>query len=140
MDIVLKSGIWVDFVPLDCCFGDAEYQKEDIDALYAVGTDAAHFCVDCNKTLVDYMENKYGAPSMVLADPTAAAYFIHPEIATEVRPAFIQVETKSPMTKGELVYDFYGQLGQPQNGALVCSMDGIKFKEMLANCCAGKEF
>lgn len=135
VDIVLRFGIHITFVPLDVCMGECEFNEDEIKQLYDLGTTQAKFFVDCNRTLIDYVYKKHGTKTLMMPDPTAMAYYLHPELANDVRSAYVQVETKSPMTVGQLLYDFDGIYGQPVNGAVVPSIDIPAFKKMIMDCC-----
>lgn len=133
--ILLESGIHTTFVPLDVCFGEAAFDRQELDALYALGTPQARFFVDCNRTLIDYTLEKYGYEELIMPDPTAMACYLEPDVALERRPAFTRCELQSTLAPGELVYDFEGRCGGPENSALVPRIDAERFKRMIFDCC-----
>lgn len=135
VDIVLKSGIYTIFVPLDVCFDDAAFDEEEIKSLYRLGTKQAEFFVDCNKSLIDYIKKKHGVTQLIMPDPTAMAYYIDNSVATSRVDAYTVCETKSELTVGQLVYDYVDLLKQEKNAAVIPTIDGKKFKEMIFDCC-----
>ncbi|MBC5580161.1 nucleoside hydrolase [Anaerofilum sp. BX8] len=133
--ILLGAGIHITFVPLDVCFGAAAFDRQELDALYALGTPQARFFVDCNRTLIDYTLAKYGYEELIMPDPTAMACYLEPGLALEKKPAFTRCELQSVLAPGELVYDFERRGGEPENSALVTKIDAERFKKMIFDCC-----
>lgn len=130
-EIVLNSGIHVDFVPMDPSFGEASFVNGEIDDILDLKTVRAEFSVKSYAHLIDLFEKRYGERMMVLMDPVAMAYHISPDIVTEKIDAYVQCETKSELTKGELVIDYIGIEKKPVNASIIVSVDNSRFKEMV---------
>lgn len=134
LDIVLKAGVHVTFAPLDICYGDTEYLEDEIEELYNIGTEVSKFFVDANRALVDYIYNKHGIKKLIMPDPTAMAVYLEPSIVTEYIDSYAQVETKSPLCMGQVIYDYRNIYGKTANSRLITKINGVRFKELVSEC------
>jgi purine nucleosidase len=108
-DLVLRSGCPLRFVGLDVT-RRVRLTRRTAAAFAAGGGDFAAFAGECTTGWIDYHgQCNPGDPleqdSCALHDPLAVAAVSHPELLTW-RPAFVQVERMSPVTRGVMVSDF----------------------------------
>ena len=129
--IVLESGIPITMVPLDVCYGETEITAQDRAHLKSLKTARGDFFVDCNRRLLEYNQRSYDKDIISLPDPTAIAVALDPTIVTGSIDVFTRIELKSPLSYGELIYDFNGRLNRKPNVRLITSIDAKRFKELL---------
>jgi purine nucleosidase len=134
--IVFHSGMPITLVPFELCLGDAMLGDGEADALAAVGTPYAHFCVDINRFLVGSTAKIIETPGMNLPDPMTVAIALDRSIMTRAGEYYVDVETISELTRGETVVDRYGMFGKAANVTVGLASDGPAFKRMLHRACA----
>lgn len=127
-DIVCGFGIPFTMCTLEACGAaddkDAVFTAEEVKELLNSGSELARFCVECNSTLI-----KGPIGGMSLADPTAIAAFVHPEIIKESFGAYTRIELKGERTYGTTVSDRRGWSGKPHNSVIVGKLHGKAFKD-----------
>jgi purine nucleosidase len=131
VEVVLKSGLPLEFVGWDISRKFAVMEPEDAAALRAVGTPVAEMCVDIQKTLIEFCHHHTKLSGFDLPDPIAMAYAINPAVATETRRLHCEVETESALTRGMVVMDLLGFTGKEPNALVVTRADRDLFLEML---------
>lgn len=128
-DIVFKSGIPFLLAPLElgrqCLLGEEEYTR--LNKVSNIG----EFFVQCNKTMIGFIEKKFGFKAIGMADPTAMAVGLHEDIMDEVTDCYVAIETKGEYTYGQTVCDFEGKLGKTPNGRVCSKINVEKFKRFL---------
>ncbi len=102
---VFHSGLRIEMVGWHLCRGDANLREDDIARVRAIGTELAHFCIDCNAVAMEANRVQSGEIGIALPDPTAMAVAIDPTIATSVSKHFVEIETQSELTRGMTVVD-----------------------------------
>ena len=131
VDVVLNSGLPLEFVGWDISRKYAVMDPADAAALRAVGTPVAQMCVDIQKTLIEFCHHHTKLAGFDLPDPIAMAYAINPAVATETRRLHCEVETESQLTRGMVVMDLLGFTGKEPNALVVTAADRDLFLEML---------
>lgn len=132
--IVLESGIPITMVPLDVCVDETFINRDDMARIRAVGTKAADFFIDCNRTMIsNHAHNGFCMP-----DPTAAAVVIDESVVADSRECFTQIEVYSRDGYGQLLYDFRHLSGKPANCRLITKLHSDRFKQMVIDCAALK--
>jgi purine nucleosidase len=131
VDVVLRSGLPLEFVGWDISRKYAVMEPEDAAALRAVGTPVAQMCVDIQKALIEFCRHHTKLSGFDLPDPIAMAYAINPEVATNTRRLHCEVETESPVTRGMVVMDLLGFTGKEPNALVVTEANRDLFLEML---------
>ncbi len=129
--IVFGSGMAMTLVPFETCLGDALLDAAETDALAAVGTPWAQFCVAINRFLVDATAPFLEVPGLNLPDPLTVAVALDDTLVKRSGRFFVDVETEGRLTSGETVVDRYGVLGKPPTMTVVLEADGAAFKRML---------
>ena len=129
--IVFASGMHLTVVPIDVCYGHTEIDAADRAVLRGYHTEVGDFYIDANRTLLEMNKGAYGKDIISMPDPTAAAVVMDPAVVSGQIECFADVEIKSPFAMGELLYDFDGRSGNPQNCTLITEIDPARFKEMV---------
>ncbi|ERI96379.1 MULTISPECIES: nucleoside hydrolase [Eubacteriales] len=129
--IVFASGMHLTVVPIDVCYGHTEIDAADRAVLRGYHTEVGDFYIDANRTLLEMNKGAYGKDIISMPDPTAAAVVMDPGVVRGRVECFADVEVKSPFAMGELLYDFDGRSGNPQNCTLITEIDPARFKEMV---------
>lgn len=132
--IVLESGIPITMVPLDVCYGEAEITAEDRAYLKGLKTARGDFFVDCNRHLLAYNQRSYNKDIISMPDPTAMAVAIDPSIVTGSVDVYTRIELRSPLSYGQLIYDFYDRHKKAANVRLITKIDAQKFKQLVFKC------
>lgn len=141
-DVVFASGIPITMATIEACFGSAKFTPEEIDRLQRSQSEAARFCADCNRTLIDLNASLLGEPGLDLPDPTAIAILARPELIQGYFTGYARVETAgSALTDGMVVCDrrapqtaqamAKGSSLHRHNATVVYEIDGPAFKEYL---------
>lgn len=131
VDVVLRSGMALEFVGWDISRKHAVIDGDLAADLRAIGTPVAAFCIDIQRVVAEYCVTDTKLPGFDLPDPIAVAYAIDPTVATEVLELNLRVETTSELTRGAVVMDVLGFTGEPPNAKVVTAADGRRFVEML---------
>ena len=141
-DVVFASGIPITMATIEACFGSAKFTPEEIEQLQRSQSEAARFCADCNRTLIDLNASLLGEPGLDLPDPTAIAILARPELIQGYFTGYARVETAgSALTDGMVVCDrrapqtvqamAKGSSLHRHNATVVYEIDGPAFKEYL---------
>ena len=133
VEIVLKSGMNLEFVGWDISRLYAAVSPAQARKIRAIGTPLAEFSIDIQRILVEFCAKETHIDGFDLPDPIAIAYAINGNIATEFRDMFLTVETSSPLTLGMVVMDTLGVLHQVPNARVVTRADSELFISMLTD-------
>lgn len=128
-DVVFQSGVKITVFPLDLTHF-ALTTRERVDAFRAKGTKP---CV-ATAELLDFFERfdveKYGSAGGPLHDPNVIAYLIDPSLY-KGRFINLEVETRSELTMGMTVADWWGVSGRDPNVTYMRTVDADGFFAML---------
>ena len=131
VEVVLASGMNLEFVGWDISRKYAVVSDAQADALRGFGTKLARFVVDIQCVVAEFCANETHIDGFDLPDPITMAYAIDGNIATEVREMYLAVETNSPHTLGMVVMDTLGITHQKPNAKVVTKADAALFMSML---------
>ncbi len=131
VQVVLDSGLPLEFVGWDISRRDAVIVPALADELRAIGTPLAEFCVDIQATVASFCATETKLAGFDLPDPIAMAYAIDPTIATETRRMHLDVECDSVTTRGMVVMDLLGFTRREPNALVVMHADHERFVHML---------
>ena len=131
VQVVLDSGLPLEFVGWDISRRDAVIVPSLADELRAIGTPLAEFCIDIQATVASFCATETKLAGFDLPDPIAMAYAIDPTIATETRRMHLEVECDSTTTRGMVVMDLLGFTRREENALVVMHADHERFVEML---------
>ncbi|MGB7316818.1 MAG: nucleoside hydrolase [Planktotalea sp.] len=128
-DVVFKSGIKITVMPLDVTH-KVLVTPERIKALRAVQTPVCDAMAD----MIDFFErfdtDKYGSSGAPLHDPCVTAYLIKPELFTG-RHINVEIETRSELTLGMTVADWWGVTDRAPNAMFMGDVDAKGFFDLL---------
>jgi len=131
VDVVLGSGLDVEFVGWDISRRHAVIPPALADELRAIGTPIAEFCIEIQCVVAEFCATETKLAGFDLPDPIAMAYALDPTVATEVRRLHLSVETQSALTRGMVVMDLLGLTDAEPNATVVTCADSTKFIDML---------
>lgn len=129
-EIVMKSGIKLTIMPLDVTHSALVTQArlEPFKSMGHVGEVVIGW--------MDFFERfdieKYGSAGGPLHDPTVIAYLIAPDMFSG-RFINVEIETKSELTRGMTVADWWGVTGRTPNAMFMGDLDAEAFFALLAN-------
>jgi len=112
---VFLSGLPIEMVGWELSRHDAVLNESDIAAVMALGTPLAEFAIDCNGRAREAYLEQTGEHGISLPDPIAMAVLLHPELVLESSEHFVEIETKSELTRGMTVVDRLNVVGDVRN-------------------------
>ena len=131
VDVVLRSGLQLEFVGWDISRHYTVIDSELAAQLRAIGTKRAEFCIDINAVVAQFCATETKLSGFDLPDPVTMAYAIDPLVATEARRLHLEVETESELTRGMVVMDLLEFMDRPPNALVVTAADRERFLDML---------
>jgi purine nucleosidase len=133
--IVLNSGAPLRFIGLDVTL-QVQLDRADADRLRATGRPFASYAGECAHAWIDYLRAAYpgrGFDSAPMHDPLAVAVVSRPQLVTW-RPARVEVEYCSSITRGVTVADLLCERNAPQSNCLVATaVDSTSFIQFFLN-------
>jgi purine nucleosidase len=115
--MVFRSGLPVELVGWQLCRGPAVLAPADIEHISRIGTELAHFTIECNSTARAAYRVQTGEDGISLPDPVAMSIALDPSIGTQVNQHYADVETASELTRGMTVVDRLGVATNERNRA-----------------------
>ena len=128
-DVVLKSGIPIVMIPLDCTH-KALTTARRVAAFRDLGTRPGVATAEMLEFFERFDENKYGTDGGPLHDPCVIAYLLKPELFSG-RHINVTVETASELTMGMTVADWWSVTGRPKNVTYIREVDHDGFFQLL---------
>ena len=128
-EIVLKSGANITMMPLDVTH-KALVTKERNDRFRALGTSVGIAVAEMTDFFERFDREKYGSDGAPLHDPTVIAYLINPKLFTG-RHVNVEVETKSDLTLGMTVADWWRVSDREPNAMFIGDLDVDGFFDLL---------
>jgi purine nucleosidase len=133
--VVLSSGAPLRFLGLDVTL-QVELGRADADRLVATGRPFAAYAGECAHAWIDYLAQTYPGKDFTSApmhDALAVAVVARPHLVTW-RPARVEVEVASDITRGVTVADLLASREPPLANCLVASeVDATGFIEFFLN-------
>jgi len=133
VDIVLRSGMHLEFVGWDISRTEAVVTPQESAMIRSLGTQKAAFSVDIQRVLEKFCAEETHLNGFDLPDPIAMAYAIDPSVATEAHHWYLAAETHSTLTRGMVVMDTLGVMHQEPNAIVVTRASHEKFMSMLVD-------
>jgi purine nucleosidase len=133
VDIVLRSGMYLEFVGWDISRTEAVVTPQESAMIRSLGTERANFSVDIQRVLEKFCAEETHLNGFDLPDPIAMAYAIDTSVATEVHHWYLASETSSELTRGMVVMDTLGVMHQEPNAFVVTRASHEKFMSMLVD-------
>ena len=120
-EIVFKSGVPITVMPLDVTHQLLLIQPR-LDKLAALGNRSGKALAEALTFSRTFDVNKYGTEGAPLHDPTVTAYLLRPELFGG-RHINVEIETKSELTMGMTVADYWRVTGRPANARYMREVD-----------------
>jgi purine nucleosidase len=128
-DVVLKSGIPIVMVPLDCTHKALTTAKR-VAAFRGLGSRPGIATAEMLEFFERFDESKYGTDGGPLHDPCVIAYLLKPDLFSG-RHINVSVEIASELTMGMTVADWWGVTKRPKNVTYLRDVDHEGFFELL---------
>ena len=128
-DIVFSAGAPVTMFPLDVTH-QALALPAHLEAMWRIGTPVGDAVAGMLDFFGDYDIEKYGMPGAPLHDPCVIAYLLEPELFSG-RPCHVAVETRSELTVGQTVVDWWRLTDKPANALVMHAVDGERFMALV---------
>ncbi len=103
--IVFLSGLPVELIGWHLCRGDAVVKPPEIDQVRALNTVLSRFAIECNSHARQALKTQTGEDGICLPDPVAMCVALDPTVGTHWSEHFVEVETRSELTRGMTVVD-----------------------------------
>jgi purine nucleosidase len=133
VDIVLRSGMHLEFVGWDISRTEAVVTPQESAMIRSLGTERASFSVDIQRVLEKFCAEETHLNGFDLPDPIAMAYAIDTSVATEAHHWYLAAETSSALTRGMVVMDTLGVMHKEPNAIVVTRASHEKFMSMLVD-------
>ena len=131
VQIVLESGLPLEFVGWDISRRDAVIVPEEANRLRSIGTPRAEFIIDIQRIVAEFCARDTKLAGFDMPDPIAMAYAIDPSIATQTRHLNLVTECTEGPTRGMVVMDLLGLTGRDPNAVVVVHADPSAFIRQL---------
>jgi purine nucleosidase len=128
-EIVFKSGVPLVVMPLDVTH-KVLTTRARVAAFRGLGTEVGRVAAEWAEFFERFDKEKYGSDGGPLHDPTVVAYVISPELF-EGRRINVEIETKSELTLGMTVADWWGVTDRAPNALFVGDVDAQGFFDLL---------
>ncbi len=128
-DIVFKSGIEITVMPLDVTH-KALVTKSRNDAFRAIGNRVGVAVAEMTDFFERFDREKYGSAGAPLHDPCVIAYLIQPDLFSG-RHVNVEIETRSELTLGMTVADWWGVTDRAPNAMFMGDVDADGFFALL---------
>ena len=103
--MVMLSGLPVELVGWQLSRGDAVVNESDIAVIQEFNNALARFAVECNSHARRAYKVQTGEDGISLPDPVAMCIALDPTVGTEWSDHYVEVETRSELTRGMTVVD-----------------------------------
>ena len=130
-EIVFKAGAPITVMPLDVTH-KALVTKARNDAFRDLGTPVGIAVAEMTDFFERYDKEKYGSAGAPLHDPTVIAYLIKPKLFTG-RFINVEIETKSVLTLGMTVADWWRVTDREPNAMFMGDIDADGFFTLLTD-------
>lgn len=128
-ETVFSSGIPITMIPLDCTH-EALTTQSRLRAMHAAGTPVMTACAEMLSFFERFDEDKYGTDGGPLHDPCVIAWLLDPDLFTG-RDCNVAIETRSDLTMGMTVVDWWGVTERPKNALVLRHVNADGFFDML---------
>jgi purine nucleosidase len=103
--MVMLSGLPLELVGWQLSRGDAVVNESDIAVIQEFNNALARFAVECNSHARRAYKVQTGEDGISLPDPVAMCIALDPTVGTEWSDHYVEVETRSELTRGMTVVD-----------------------------------
>ena len=130
-EIVFQSGVPLPVMPLDVTH-KALTTRPRVDAFRALGTPAGTMVAEWTDFFERFDKEKYGSEGAPLHDPCVIAYLLD-EGLFKGRHVNVEIETKSELTLGMTVADWWRVTDRPANATFMGDLDANGFFSLLTD-------
>jgi purine nucleosidase len=116
--IVMLSGIPIELIGWQTCRGDAVLSEADITRVLGFNTPVARFAIECNSRAREAYKEQTGEDGISLPDPVAMSIALDPTIGNQWSDHYVDVETRSELTRGMTVVDRLNVAADERNQAV----------------------
>jgi purine nucleosidase len=103
--IVMLSGLPVELVGWQTSRGDAVLNESDIASILQFNNPVAQFAIECNSRAREAYKEQTGEDGISLPDPVAMSVALDSTIGNQWSQHFVEVETRTELTRGMTVVD-----------------------------------
>ena len=128
-EIVIKSGAEIVMHPLDVTH-KALTTRDRVDAFRNLGTHVGRMVAEWTEFFERFDKEKYGSQGAPLHDPCVIAWLIQPDLFSG-RFVNVEIETKSDLTRGMTVADWWGVTGRAPNATFIGDVDADGYFSLL---------
>lgn len=131
VDVVLRSGMALEFVGWDRSRFDALITSELAASIRSIGTPLAEFAIDIQRCVLEFCRTETKLDGFDFPDPIAMACALDGAVALETRDLYLEVETGPGPAEGMVVMDVLGVLHREPNARVVTKASHDRFVAML---------
>ena len=113
--IVFQSGLPLEMVGWQLCYGDAALHQRDIDYVLALKNPIAEFAIRCNGAAAQAFFTQTGQRGISLPDPVTMGIALNPALCTSSSKHYVEIEVNSELTRGMTVVDRLDVAADPRN-------------------------
>lgn len=128
-EIVFKSGEALVVMPLDVTH-KALTTRPRVEAFRNLGTKPGRMVAEWTDFFERFDKEKYSSEGAPLHDPCTIAYLVKPELFSG-REINVEIETRSELTMGMTVADWWGVTDRPANALFMGDLDADGFYALL---------
>lgn len=128
-DVVLHAGAPLVMLPLDVTHKVLVTRARNA-AFRALGTPVGRAVADLTGFFERYNAERHGAEGAPLHDPCTIGWLLRPDLFS-ARRVNVEIETRSELTMGMTVVDWWGVSGRPANATFVHDVEAGKFFDVL---------
>jgi len=128
-EVVFKSGVPIVMMPLDVTH-QVLTTRARIAAIRAIGNRSGVVVAEMLEFFERFDIEKYESGGGPLHDPCVIAYLLRPELFSG-RHINVEIETRSELTMGMTVADWWSVSGRPSNALFMRNVDADGFFELL---------
>jgi len=128
--IVMRSGLPIELIGWQLCRGEAVLSEKDINHVLSFNNKLAKFAIECNSHARSAYKVQTGEDGICLPDPVAMCLALDPTVGTDWSEHYVEVETRSELTRGMTVVDRLNVAGDERNHGVwdTALRDGRKAK------------
>lgn len=131
VDVVLRSGMRLEFVGWDRSRFDALITADLAASIRSIGTPLAEFAIDIQRCVLEFCRTETKLDGFDFPDPIAMAHALDSGVALETRDLYLEVETGHGPADGMVVMDVLGVLHREPNALVVTKASHERFVQML---------
>jgi purine nucleosidase len=131
VDVVLRSGMRLEFVGWDRSRFDALITADLAASIRSIGTPLAEFAIDIQRCVLEFCRTETKLDGFDFPDPIAMAHALDSGVALETRDLYLEAETGPGPAEGMVVMDVLGVLHREPNALVVTKASHERFVQML---------